>query len=117
MQYQDIPFEIKAYVPMSEDAFNALEENIREIIVEGARVRWRQDGAHPSNSVVNLHRIQASQQSNRLDDLYSQIIVSSTMGIIDYEYELINKDTNINVRDYVEMVCLACARVAATNAT
>jgi hypothetical protein len=117
MQYNDIPFEIKPYIPGSEDYFNSLDENFREIIVEGARTRWRQDGAHPSNSVVNLYRIQASQQSNRLDDLYSQIIIGSTMGIMDYRYELINKNADINVYDYVQMVRLACSRVNATNAT
>jgi hypothetical protein len=117
MRYSEIPFEIKPYVPVSEDYFDSLDEKLQNVIVKGARVDWRQDGAHPSDSVINLHRIQTSQPSNELDNFYTQIVVNTTMGIMDYEYELINKDININVRDYVEMVRLACVRLDATNAT
>ena len=113
MNYQDIPEELKLYIP---EEYDSLSDIMKNLVVDGARLRWRQEGSIPIGSIVNLHRIEAQDKNygELLDTLYECIIVSSTMGITDRQYDLIGENT-INNRDFICIVQEACRRVDATN--
>src|ERR1700761_1236588 len=115
MNYQDIPEELKLYIP-AEEEYDSLSDVMKNLVVDGARLRWRQEGSIPIGSIVNLHRIEAQDKNygELLDMLYECMTVSSTMGITDRQYDLVGENT-INNRDFICIVQEACRRVDATN--
>src|ERR1700754_3523776 len=117
MDYQEISPELKLYLP-KEEVFNLLDDDVKELVLEGARTRWEKDGSAPVGSVVNLHRIESQEKdySQFLDTLYRCMTVHSTMGIIDRRYDMTGNDT-INNYDFIRIVQEACRRVHATNVT
>ena len=116
MEYQDIPPELKLYIP-GEEEYDVLSDFMKNLVVDGAKLRWKQEGSIPFGSIVNLHRIETQDKNygELLDTLYECITVSSTMGITDRRYGMIGENT-INNRDFICIVQEACRRVNATNA-
>ncbi|GAB5594003.1 hypothetical protein Unana1_08903 [Umbelopsis nana] len=115
MEYQNIPAELKIYIP-DERVYNSLDDDMKNLVLGGARLRWKQEGSIPIGSIVNLHRIESQDKNygELLDTLYECITVNSTMGITDRQYDMIEEDT-INNRDFIRIVQEACRRVDATN--
>src|ERR1700760_4267238 len=115
MNYQDIPEELKLYIP-NEEFYNSLDDVMKDVVIKGARAKWKEDGSIPIGSIVNLHRVELQDKnySELLDTLYECITINSTIGITDRRYDMIEEDT-INNHDFICIVQEACRRVNATN--
>lgn len=117
MEYQDIPAELKFYIP-KEEIYNLLDNEMKNIVVRGARLQWKEAGSIPIGSVVNLHQLEVQDKNygELLRTLYECVTVNSTVGITDHRYDMIAEDT-INNRDFICIVQEACRRLHATNVT
>jgi hypothetical protein len=117
MEYQDIPAELKFYLP-KEETYNSLSEDVKDFLIKGARSQWERAGSIPIGSIANLHQIEPQNKDygELLQTLYRCMTKHSTMGITDRRYDMIGEDT-INNRDFICIVQEACRRVGATNVT
>src|ERR1700726_3643858 len=116
MEYQDIPPELKTYIP-DEGLYNLLDDSMKNLVLNGAKLEWKKAGSIPIGSIVNLHQIESQDKNygEMLETLYECITKSSTIGITDHRYDMIGEDT-INNRDFICIIQEACRRVNATNA-
>ena len=117
MEYQDIPEELKIYIP-KEELYNIIDDDMKNLVLDGARLKWEKEGSAPIGSIVNLHRI-GSQETNYpqlLDIMYNCMTIHSTVGIIDHRYDMTASDS-INNYDFIRIVQEAHQRVHTTNVT
>lgn len=118
MDYKDIPQHLVRYIPVSGEAYDSFDEAIRNIVIENATFKWKQDGSIPAGSIVYIHEQHPSHQnySYLLDIMYSFNVVHSTMGILDYDYAR-RSTVDINNYDFIKLIQEAAHRISATNAT
>jgi len=79
MDYKGIPPHLIRHVSVTKEAYDSFDEVIKDIAIENATLKWKQNGSVHSESIIYIHEQQSNHQnySYLLDVMYNFSVVHS----------------------------------------